>query len=157
MNALLGNVALALVWLFVTERFTPANLFVGFVVGYLIMWGLSAAGPRTAYFQKVPRSVAFLAWFIRELVVANMRMAYYTLSPLDRMKPGIIAVPLDPMTDFEITLLGNLITLTPGTLTLDVSDDRSTLYVHTMDASDPEAFVNAMHDGFARRVLELTR
>lgn len=157
MNALLGNVVLAIVWMFVTEKFSPANLFIGFVVGYFITWGIARAGYKSGYFEKVPRSVAFVLWFLRELLVANLKMAYYTVAPLNRMKPGIIAVPLEPMTDFEISLLGNLITLTPGTLTLDVSDDRSVIYVHAVDASDPDGFVRSVQEGFARRVLDLTR
>jgi multicomponent Na+:H+ antiporter subunit E len=73
------------------------------------------------------------------------------------LKPGIIAYPLKVDRDFEITILANLITLTPGTLSVDVSDDRRILYVHAMDASDPEATKRDIAEGFERKIMEAFR
>jgi multicomponent Na+:H+ antiporter subunit E len=73
------------------------------------------------------------------------------------MRPAIIAIPLDARTDLEITLLSNLIALTPGSLGLDVSDDRSVLYVHGMFVDDPDAFCRDIKDHLERRLLELLR
>jgi multicomponent Na+:H+ antiporter subunit E len=73
--------------------------------------------------------------------------------------PGVVAIPLDARTDAEIALLANLITLTPGSVTLDVSEDRSVLYVHAMyiDGGDVEAYRRSVKEGLERRVLELLR
>ena len=73
--------------------------------------------------------------------------------------PGVVAIPLDARTDAEIALLANLITLTPGSVTLDLSEDRRVLYVHAMyiDGGDVEAYVRSVKDGLERRVLELLR
>jgi hypothetical protein len=79
------------------------------------------------------------------------------LSPRMDLKPGIIAYPLKVDRDFEITILANLITLTPGTLSVDVSDDRRILYVHAMDASDPEATKRDIAEGFERKIMEAFR
>ena len=73
------------------------------------------------------------------------------------MKPGIIAIPLEAKTDFEITLLANLITMTPGTLSLDLSEDRRTLYVHAMYIHDPEKIRASIKNDLERRVLEVFR
>jgi multicomponent Na+:H+ antiporter subunit E len=73
------------------------------------------------------------------------------------MRPGVVAVPLDARTDAEITLLANLITLTPGTLSLDVSADRSFLYVHAMYVDDVNDVKRQIKDGFERRLLEVMR
>jgi multicomponent Na+:H+ antiporter subunit E len=73
------------------------------------------------------------------------------------MRPAIIAIRLDARTDVEITLLSNLIALTPGSLGLDVSDDHSVLYVHGMFVDDPEAFRRSIKHGLERRLLELLR
>ncbi len=70
---------------------------------------------------------------------------------------AIVAIPLDAKTDREITLLANLITLTPGTLSLDVSEDRRFLYVHAMFVEDVESFRDSIKNGFERRLLELMR
>jgi multicomponent Na+:H+ antiporter subunit E len=75
------------------------------------------------------------------------------------MRPGVIAIPLNARTDVEITLLANLITLTPGTLSLDVSADRSVLYIHVMyiDNDDIDAVRRKIKEGFERRILEVLR
>ena len=73
--------------------------------------------------------------------------------------PGVVAIPLDARTDAEITLLANLITLTPGSVSLDLSEDRRVLYVHAMyiDGGDVEAYRRSVKEGLERRVLELLR
>ncbi len=73
--------------------------------------------------------------------------------------PGVVGIPLDARTDAEIALLANLITLTPGSVSLDLSEDRRVLYVHAMyiDGGDVEAYRRSVKDGLERRVLELLR
>jgi multicomponent Na+:H+ antiporter subunit E len=69
----------------------------------------------------------------------------------------VVAVPLDAESDVEITLLANLVTLTPGSLSLDIAPDRSCLYVHAMFVDDVEQLRRDVKEGFERRVLELLR
>jgi multicomponent Na+:H+ antiporter subunit E len=109
------------------------------------------------YFGKVGQVVGFAAFFAWEVVQANMRVAMDVLIPHPRMTPGIVAIPLDAKTDAEITLLANLITLTPGTLSLDVSSDRRVLYIHAMYIDDIEEFRKGIKDGLERRLLEVLR
>lgn len=99
--------------------------------------------------------VEFAAYFVWQLILANVRMAYDMIRPANQLRPGVIAVPLDVESDWEITVLSNLITLTPGTMTLDLSSDRKVLYVHAMDASDIQHARNEIKQGFERRVKEL--
>jgi len=91
--------------------------------------------------------------FVYELVLSAWRVAVLVMSPKLDIKPGIFAYPLKVDRDFEITLLANLITLTPGTLSVDVSEDRRTLYVHALDCSDPEQLRRDIAEGFERRIL----
>jgi len=102
--------------------------------------------------------ILFTIYFFKELLVANLKMARYTLTPLSQLKPGILSIPIRPdMTDTEVTVLANMITLTPGTLSMDISADRTTLFVHFMHMDDPEAQRREIVEGFERRLLELTR
>jgi multicomponent Na+:H+ antiporter subunit E len=73
------------------------------------------------------------------------------------MKPAIIAVPLTVDRDFEIALLANIITLTPGTLSLDVSSDNKIIYIHSMYVDDPKEFIEEVKNGFERKLMEITR
>jgi multicomponent Na+:H+ antiporter subunit E len=74
-----------------------------------------------------------------------------------RLAPGFIAFPLTARSDAEITLLANLITLTPGTLSVDVSDDRSTLYIHAITVGDKQALIADIAKSFEARVIEVFR
>jgi len=153
---LLVNVLLALAWGALTGRFHAVDLGFGFVLGYGILWIAAGRGAHAAYFRRVPRAVAFALYVLWELVLANLRVARLVLlTPAKRLRPGIVAVPLDLRRDAEITTLANLITLTPGTLSLDVSHDRRVLYVHSIDVADPESFRRETKQGFERAVAEV--
>ncbi len=133
------------------------NLITGLVFGYVMLWLMRHILEETTYFFKVPQIIIFIGFFLWELLWANLRVAYNVLAPLDKIRPGIIAIPLDIETDAEITLLANLITLTPGTLSLDVSDDRKFLYIHNIYVSSPEESRREIKEGFERRVKEVFR
>jgi multicomponent Na+:H+ antiporter subunit E len=154
---LLLNTVLALVWALLTGVFEPGNLAVGFLLGYFILFtARRVVGPST-YFEKVPQALSFGLYFLRELVVANLRVAADVLQPYGRLQPRIIAVPLDAHTHLEVTVLANLIALTPGTIVLDVSTDRRMMYVHAMHAPDADQARREIKDGLERRLLALLR
>lgn len=95
--------------------------------------------------------------FLRELVLSAVKVGWLALQPRLRLRPAIIAYPLTVTTDAQITLLANMITLTPGTLSVDVSDDRRWLYIHAIDVPSREALVGDIAAGFETRVLEVLR
>jgi multicomponent Na+:H+ antiporter subunit E len=156
-RAFLVNLVLALLWAAMVGSVDAAHLVVGFVVAYLVLWALKPLLGDSRYFEKLPQLVRFTLFFVWELVLSNLRVAWDVVTPRSYRRPGVIAVPLEARTDAEITLLANLITLTPGTLSLDVSPDRRTLYVHGMFVDDPEQLRRSLKEGFERRVLELLR
>jgi multicomponent Na+:H+ antiporter subunit E len=152
------HLLLTLAWAAINGAFTTANFVVGFVLSYALLAVMQRAGLTSkSYVYRVPQVVGFLGFFVWELYLANVRVAQEVLRPRLRIRPGVVAVPLTASTDLEITLLSCLVTLTPGTLALDVSDDRSTLFVHTLDVGDVDVFRQSIKDGFERRILELLR
>lgn len=157
MNGLLLNILLAIAWMLLSGNLNYENFIGGFLVGFLILWISKYAAGTSKYFSKIPKIFKFFLFFIYELILSNIRVAYDILTPKHRMKPSIVAVPLSAVTDFEIVMLANIITLTPGTLSLDVSVDKKILYIHSMYVSDPDEFRREIKSGFERRLLELTR
>jgi len=155
MTLFLSNIGLALIWAILTGRFNPANLAFGFVLGYLGLSAVRRVLKPSEYFRTLPRCFEFAGYFVWELMLANWRLAYDILTPRHRMRPRVLAVPLDVRSEGEITLLANLVSLTPGSLSLDVSADRGVLYVHAMYASDEDAVRQSVKDGMERRVIEL--
>lgn len=157
MTMFLLNTLLALVWIALTGTFTPANFAIGFGVGFILLWLTQRLMEPSNYFRKVPQVIGFILFFLRELVIANLRMMVIVLSPRPAIRPAVVAIPLDVQSNAEITLLANLITLTPGTLYLDVSQDRCVMYVHVMHVDDLDAFRQSIKDGFERRVMGILR
>ena len=157
MKLFLSNIILALLWAMLSGSVDHGNLLIGFVIGYLILGMMGSSSEDTSYFRKVRQTIEFALLFLRELFVSTCRIVYDILTPTHYMRPGIIALPLAAETDAEITLLANVITLTPGTLSLDVSEDRKTLYIHAMYIDDPDVLRREIKDGLERKLLEMMR
>jgi len=152
---------LAILFASLQGEFSLANLIGGAAIAAVIF----ALLPRreSPYTTIPPRKYlklfSFIAYFLGQVLVANLRVARDVLSPKLKIRPGIIAIPLDAKTDAEITILFQVIVLTPGTLAVDVSPNRETIYVHALDIpdGDPEKFISGIKNGFERRLLEVMR
>jgi multicomponent Na+:H+ antiporter subunit E len=155
---LLLNVILTFVWVALTGSYEFGNYLFGFVLGFLaIRIGRISDPLYNRYFTMIPKVVSFFFFFLWELIKANLHVAYEVVAPKWTMEPGIIKIPLDVKTDLQITFLANLITLTPGTLSLDVSEDKKVLYVHSMYVRDKEKFIRSIKNGFEKRILNITQ
>lgn len=157
MSLFLVNLLLALAWSAVTGSFTFLNFAFGFVLAIFALSLIREQVGSIGYFSRARRVISLLLLFIYELVLSAWKVAVMVLSPRMDLKPGIFAYHLKVDRDFEITMLANLITLTPGTLSVDVSDDRRILYVHALDASDPHATRRDIAEGFERKIMEAFR
>ena len=151
------NIILALIWAALSGEFTLRGVLSGFVIAFAVLRVIRRDEEAANYFRRAGRVAVFIPRFLWELVMANLRMARDVVLPRDRLHPAIIGVPLEARSDAEVTWVANLITLTPGTLTLDVSPDRRTLYIHAMDGRDPAAVTADIRTGLERRVLEVLR
>lgn len=158
MTTFLWNLWLALAWTVATGQFTMTNLVFGLLLGYVILlYAQRMMGP-SRYFAKVSLACRFAFFYLWQMMLSNLRVAYDVATPTHYMRPGVLAIPLSARTDAEITALANLITLTPGSLSLDVSPDRQVLYVHVMYIDeDVDAARRRIKDTVERRVLELLR
>jgi multicomponent Na+:H+ antiporter subunit E len=150
---LLGSLLLALAWTALQGEVTLANLLFGYGVGYVILALLGKGGvmPSTLA-ARTARALELGAFFAWSLLVANVRVALDVLRPRTAIRPAVLAIPLDVTLDGEILLLSMLINITPGSVTIDLSEDRSTLYVHVMHMDSAEASRREIKEGFERRV-----
>lgn len=148
---------LAVAWCAVSGSFSAINFVFGFFIGAvmlsLVYEDLQLARTKVRFFRLLA-----LAWlFLVELIKSGIRVAIIVTRRDMDLKPGMIAYPLADLRDFEITILANLITLTPGTLSVDVSRDRKWLYVHCVDVPDPQAVIDDIKTGFEKKILETFR
>ena len=155
MSLLLLNVLLAIACAALTGSFGPVDLLFGFALGYLVLWISTRMGRQNKYFKQIPLLLGLIGVFLSDLLRANIRMASIILSPRMQLRPAVVAVPLILKSESAIILLANMMTLTPGTLSLDISTDRQILFIHTVYLDDPEQFRKELLEGYERRLKEL--
>lgn len=153
----LANILIALAWTAIMGEVTLPVMSTGFALGYVVLYFTRPSLGESTYFSKVDRRFRFNIYFVRELVKSNFRVAYRVIRNPKSVRPAIIAIPLEVESDFEITCLANLITLTPGTLSIDLSEDRKTLYVHALFADDIDVIRAEITEQLQRRLLEALR
>jgi len=106
----------------------------------------------------VGRALRFAVTYVLDLILSSVQVAIDVCRPRLDVCPGVVGIPLKAESDAEITVLANLISLTPGTLSLDVSPDRRTLFVHAMDLEGgPDALRVDIRETLEKRVLDLMR
>ncbi len=93
-----------------------------------------------------------LLFIIEETIASSLRISWDILTPGSQRSPGIVEIPIDLEQDEHITLLALLVTLTPGSVSLDISTDRRSLYLHSMFAADPQRVQRDIKEGFERRL-----
>jgi multicomponent Na+:H+ antiporter subunit E len=154
---------MAILWCLLQNSFTPQNLVVGLVVGGVIGFALRGATIKIAISQstfnikRLFHVVNYIMHLIKEIIVANFKVMKLILAPRLKVRPGIIALPAEVKGDLQVTILGNSITLTPGTITMLVTPDQSTLYVHTLDIEDVERTKREIKQTLEKYILRMGR
>ena len=157
MRSVLLNLVLAVTWGAMTGSFQVENLLIGFSIGFVVLAVAQRRDGHAPYAAKVWEWVQFVGFYLWELLIANFRVAHDVLTRERRSRPGILAIRLDARTDAEITLFANLLTMTPGDLSIDVSTDRRVLYIHSLYLDDIEKARREIEDGFEAHVLRVMR
>jgi len=151
------HILLTFVWVALTGSFTFANFASGFVLSFAILWVVHARKSEFRYLRTIGRIIAFFFSYLFEMIKSNINVASHVIKPISALKPGIVEVPLEAKTSLEITLLANLVMLTPGTLSMDVSTDRSVLYVHAMYIEDKQKFIDEIKNSYEKPLLKILR
>lgn len=149
------NLLLAIAWAGFTGAMSPLNLAFGFLLGYLaLLWLAPFFQLDRRYTLAVWRWGRLIVMFHVELFISSFQVIWDVITPGQSAEPALVEMPLDVKSDIGITLVANLISLTPGTLSIDVSEDRKTLTVHAMFATDKDELIKSMKDGMERWVKE---
>lgn len=152
------NILLTFVWVALTGQLNYTNFVFGFIVGFFLLWFLNRK--RTSnqdYFMRVPKILAFIMYFLYDMLKANIEVAIDVVTPNYNMKPGIIKFEMDAKTDFEITMLANMVAMTPGTLVIDISKDKKYMYIHVMYLKDIARFKRNLKQRTEKKLLEIIR
>lgn len=154
----IANFMLAIVMAELLAGFSLQALTLSMLAAFFLTWPLRKSFGEDTYHKRVVALTNLTAFFVYELVVSSFRVAYDVVTPPILAKPRFLTVPLDAKTDTEILLTANLISLTPGSLSVEISPDRKHLLVHTMfPGQSPDEARAELKDGMERRVVEALR
>ncbi|OES46506.1 Na+/H+ antiporter subunit E [Domibacillus iocasae] len=154
---ILLNVFLAFLWMFLQVSFSAQTFVIGYLLGLLVMLSMRRFFSSHFYLHRVWAVTYLFLLFLKELIKANIDVIKLVLRPKLNIRPGIFALETELKSDWEVTLLANLITLTPGTLVVDVSADNKTLYIHAIDIADVGETVDSIKDSFEKAIMEVSR
>lgn len=152
----LMNLLLSFIWVALTGSMYYSNFLFGYLLGFFTLWVMNKNEEDKRYFYRVPKIIGFAFYFLYEMIVANLQVAYDVITPKYFFKPGIVRFPLNASSDLEINILSMFISLTPGTIILDVSDDKKSIFIHVMYLESKEKFVTRMRNS-ERKILEILR
>jgi multicomponent Na+:H+ antiporter subunit E len=154
---ILLNFFMAFVWMFLKTRYDVSTFLVGYILGLIILLGFRRFFTTRFYLLRVWAVIKLILIFNKELILSNFAVLKVILKPKLDIKPGIFALSTDLKKDWEITILANLITLTPGTLVVDVSHDNQILYIHAMDIQDVQESIDSIKNSFEKAIMEVSR
>lgn len=146
--------AILVAWAALTGSLAPANLLLGALLALIVLFLLRHHLDRPRLRVRPLALLLLFLLFLKELALSVLAVTATVLRPRLRLDPRIVTVPTTLDGEFRVALLANLITLTPGTLTVDIADDGHTLYVHALDGADPDGLRRGIAEGFERRIRE---
>ena len=134
-------VLLFVVWILLTNSFSVGNLLLAALLAFLIPMGVARVQSETIRVKKPGKALRYLMVLIIDIITSNVIVAKQVLGSPDKLRPGFIEVPLDIKEPLPMTLLASTISLTPGTVSTEVSADRKRLYVHALHVPDEQALI----------------
>ena len=107
------------------------------------------------FLVRIFRAILFIPYYLKELVLSSLFIAYDIITPRDHMKPGIVEVPVDLKSDTAIIAFANLISMTPGSLTMDMSPDKKKIYIHAMYLHDKQKFIDKIKNELENKIRQI--
>ena len=142
-------------WLLLTHRFTVGNFVLAAILAWLIPWGVSRIRTGAAPVQNPLKFVSFMGLLLGDIIISNVVVAKQVLGAPERLKPGFVPIPLDLTGPLPITMLASTISLTPGTVSIEISEDRKTLFVHALHVTDEAVLVHRIKHRYEKPLKEI--
>ncbi|MBO2944295.1 Na+/H+ antiporter subunit E [Paenibacillus sp. F411] len=156
-HQILLNIIIAVVWMFLYSDLSAARFILGYIIGAILIGMLNRFWTQDFYLKKLWSLFKLLLLFLSELLKSSFAVIAQVLRPRLDIRPGIFAYDTELKSDWEVTVLSLLICLTPGTLTMEVSPDKKTLYIHAMDIDDVDQVSSQIRNTFEKAIMEVTR
>lgn len=154
---ILLNLFLAFLWMFLSSNYSVSRFIIGYLLGLLTILALRRFFKNRLYIDRIWAIIKLAFLFIKELILANISVLVLVLNPKLQLQPAFFKYNTELTQEWEITLLSNLITLTPGTVVVHVSDDSKSLFIHVIDSNDIDETIDSIRNSFEKAILEVSR
>lgn len=141
MNLFALNIILALGWMLINGSYTNTSFLLGYIIGYMVLWLTQPILKERKYFKRPWWILHLIFIFFHGILESSLKVAWDVITPENKSQPGIVYIPLKAKTDLEIMFLANFISITPGTLSLAVSEDKTYLIIHAMFSENQEKLI----------------
>jgi len=147
--------SLIVIWMLVQMAFDLGNLIMGIILGLFVPLVTLRFWPNAPKIKSLPKLAKYMAVFLYDVVIANLQVAVWILGPKEKLRPRWLYVPLDVKHPFTITMLASTISLTPGTVSSQISADRKLLIVHCLHTDDDDESVRTMKERYEKPLKEI--
>ncbi|KGP80520.1 MULTISPECIES: Na+/H+ antiporter subunit E [unclassified Paenibacillus] len=151
------NLIIAFVWMFLNNAWNGVGFLTGYLLGLLLIGGMRRFFPQRFYIVHVWAIIKLIALLLKELVRASIEVIRQIVKPKLDIRPGIFTYQTQLSSDWEVTLLCLLISLTPGSLPLEISGNQRKLYIHALDIKDQQKMSDDIKNTFEKAIMEVTR
>ncbi|EHQ4883406.1 Na+/H+ antiporter subunit E [Listeria monocytogenes] len=152
---LILNIILACLWMFLESSFSFATFIIGFIIGIFLLFFMRRFLGSRFYLFRLFALVKLVFRFLHDLIVSTVHVSRIVLKKDMNIRPGIFRYDTTLETDWEVTMLALLITLTPGTLSIDISDDYKAIYVHSLHVPNIEEEIATIRKSYEGTIMEV--
>jgi len=149
------SLVLLVVWLLLNNTLSAGHILLGSIIALVLPWATAGFWADRLHLHKPGLAVRFLLLVLWDITVANIQVAKLILSPGRKLTPAFVHYPLDMDNDFAITVLAATISLTPGTVSIDVNGDHSVLLLHGLDVDDEAALIAEIKSRYEAPIKEI--
>lgn len=154
---ILLNLFLAFLWMFLSSNYSLSRFIIGYLLGLLVIIALRRFFKTRLYIDRVWAVIKLIVLFIKELILSNLSVLVLVIKPKLDLSPAFFKYDTQLTEDWEISLLSSLITLTPGTVVVHVSDDSKSLFIHVLNSNDINESIDSIKNSFEKAILEVSR
>ncbi|OIM98198.1 cation:proton antiporter [Idiomarina sp. MD25a] len=149
------TLCLLAIWLLLFNSIAPGVVILGLIVTTLLPLLLRPAWPEFKTIKKPHLALIYLVILIFDIVVANFKVAALILGRRKHIKPALFVFPLDMVDELPVTILASTITLTPGTVSCEITRGRRGILIHAFSDESPEETIKVIRHRYERRLKEI--
>jgi multicomponent K+:H+ antiporter subunit E len=149
------SMLLFVIWLLLNNSLSAGHLLLATILAIIIPWAVSSMTTERPRIKKPMLAISYVFLVLKDIISANFSVALLVVGPLKKLSPGFVAVPLDIETELGITLLASTVSLTPGTVSAEISEDQKWLYVHALHLENPEELIEEVKSRYEAPLKEI--